>query len=62
MTGKNIAQAYEQCGPGADGTPPSEGNAFLSPAGNVSGIGSTIPDGGGAVACTMIFKGATTTT
>ena len=51
--------AYEQCGPNADGTPASEGNAFLSPAGNVSGIGSTIPTAGGADACTMIFKGAT---
>jgi hypothetical protein len=58
VTGKNIAQAWEQCGPGADGSPASEGNAFLSPAGNVSGIGSTIPDGAGAIACTMIFKGA----
>ena len=59
VLGKNISQAYEQCGPGADGNPPSEGNAFLSAAGNVSGIGSTIPNPGGAVACTMIFKGAT---
>ena len=30
LSGKNIAQAYEQCGPGADGNPPSEGNAYLS--------------------------------
>jgi hypothetical protein len=58
LAGKTIAAAYEQCGPGADGNPASEGNAFLSPAGNVSGIGSTIPDPGGAPACTMIFKGA----
>ncbi len=27
-------QAYEQCGPGADGTPATEGNAYLSPAGS----------------------------
>ena len=45
LVGKNIAAAYEQCGPGADGIPAREGNAFLSPAGNVSGVGSTIPDG-----------------
>jgi hypothetical protein len=58
LAGKNIAAAWEQCGPGADGSPASEGNAFLSPAGNVSGFGSTIPNPGGAPACTMIFKGA----
>ena len=57
LTGKNIAAAYEQCGPGADGNPPSEGNAFLSPAGNVSGLGSTVPPAN-LTACTMIFKGA----
>ena len=58
--GKNISEAWEQCGPGADGNPASEGNAYLSTGlGNeVSGFGSTIPDGGGAPACTMIFKGA----
>ena len=58
LTGKNISRAYEQCGPGADGNPPSEGNAFLSAAGNVSGLGSTVPPAN-LVACTMIFKGAT---
>jgi hypothetical protein len=60
LTGKNIAAAWEQCGPGADGSPASEGNAYLSTGlGNqVSGFGSTIPDPGGAPACTMIFKGA----
>lgn len=58
LTGKNISAAYEQCGPGADGNPPSEGNAFLSPAGNVSGLGSTVPPAN-LIACTMIFKGAT---
>jgi hypothetical protein len=58
LTGKNIKAAYEQCGPGADGTPASEGNAFLSTAGNVSGLGSTVPPAN-LTACTMIFKGAT---
>jgi hypothetical protein len=58
LTGKNISAAYEQCGPGADGKPPSEGNAFLSAAGNVSGLGSTVPPAN-LTACTMIFKGAT---
>ena len=58
LTGKNIRAAWEQCGPGADGTPASEGNAFLSPAGNVSGLGSTVPPAN-LIACTMIFKGAT---
>ncbi len=57
LTGRNISAAYEQCGPGADGNPPSEGNAFLSAAGNVSGIGSTVPPAN-LIACTMIFKGA----
>jgi hypothetical protein len=60
LTGKNIAAAWEQCGPGADGNPASEGNAYLSTGlgAQVSGIGSTVPDPGGAVACTLIFKGA----
>ena len=60
LVNKNVAQAWEQCGPGADGSPASEGNAYLSTGlgNNVSGLGSSIPDGGGAVACTMIFKGA----
>jgi hypothetical protein len=57
LTGKNVAAAYEQCGPGADGNPPSEGNAFLSAPGNVSGLGSTVPPAN-LSACTMIFKGA----
>jgi len=59
LTGKNIAQAWEQCGPGADGNPASEGNAYLSTAlgANVSGIGSSTVDTSG-IACTMIFKGA----
>jgi hypothetical protein len=57
LSGKTIAQAYEQCGPGADGSPPSEGNAYLSAAGNVSGIASTVPPPN-LTACTMIFKGA----
>jgi len=60
LTGKTIAAAWEQCGPGADGNPVSEGNGYLSTGlgSQVSGIGSTVPDPGGAVACTMIFKGA----
>jgi hypothetical protein len=60
LTGKTVAAAWEQCGPGADGNPASEGNAYLSTGlgSQVSGIGSTVPDPGGAVACTMIFKGA----
>jgi hypothetical protein len=60
LTGKTIAAAWEQCGPGADGSPASEGNAYLSTGlgAQVSGIASTVPNGGGAVACTMIFKGA----
>jgi hypothetical protein len=60
VTGKTVAAAWEQCGPGADGNPASEGNAYLSTGlgAQVSGIGSTVPDPGGAVACTMIFKGA----
>jgi hypothetical protein len=63
LVNKNVAQAWEQCGPGADGNPSSEGNAYLSTGlgSNVSGIGSTIPLSGGAVACTMIFKGADNT-
>jgi len=63
VTGKNIAQAWEQCGPGADGSPASEGNAYLSTGlgQNVSGLASTIPNGAGAIACTMIFKGADNT-
>ena len=63
LVNKNVAQAWEQCGPGADGNPASEGNAYLSTGlgQNVSGIASTIPNGGGAVACVMIFKGADNT-
>jgi hypothetical protein len=57
LSGKSVAQAYEQCGPGADGSPPSEGNAYLSAPGNVSGIASTVPSAN-LTACTMIFKGA----
>jgi hypothetical protein len=59
VSGKTIAQAWEQCGPGADGTPASEGNAYLSTGAgpNVSGVGSTTV--AGIDACTMIFKGAT---
>ena len=60
LTGMNMAQAWEQCGPGADGSPPSEGNAYLSTGlgANVSGRASTVPPGN-LSACTMVFKGAT---
>jgi hypothetical protein len=51
LTGKTIAQAYAQCGPGPGGS-----NTYLSPAGNVSGVGSTVIEG--LDACTMIFQGA----
>jgi hypothetical protein len=51
LTGDTIAQAYAQCGPGAGGS-----NTYLSPAGNVSGVGSTVI--AGIDACTMIFQGA----
>ena len=44
--------------PGRRRRPPSEGNAFLSAAGNVSRFGSTVPPAN-LTACTMIFKGAT---
>jgi hypothetical protein len=59
LTGKNIAAAWEQCGPGADGSPASEGNAYLSTGlgANVSGIASSTVDTSG-IACVMIFKGA----
>jgi hypothetical protein len=59
LTGKSIAAAWEQCGPGADGSPASEGNAYLSTGlgANVSGLGSSTVDTSG-IACTMIFKGA----
>jgi hypothetical protein len=57
LTGKNVAQAWEQCGPGADGSPASEGNAYLSPPTAVSGYGSTVPPAN-LTACTLIFKGA----
>jgi len=63
LTGKNVSEAWEQCGPGADGSPASEGNAYLSTGlgNNVSGIASTVPNGGGAVGCVMIFKGVDNT-
>jgi hypothetical protein len=60
VAGKTVAQAYEQCGPGADGSPASEGNAYLSPPNAVSGYGSTVPPTN-LTACTMIFKGSATT-
>jgi hypothetical protein len=59
LLGKDIAAAWEQCGPGADGNPANSGNAYLSTGlgAQVSGKGSTTVDTSG-VACTMIFKGA----
>jgi hypothetical protein len=51
LSGKTIAQAYNACGPGPGGS-----NTYLSPPGNVSGVGSTVV--AGIDACTMIFKGA----
>jgi hypothetical protein len=51
LSGDTIAQAYAQCGPGPGGS-----NTYLSPPGNVSGVGSTVV--AGIDACTMIFKGA----
>jgi hypothetical protein len=55
LSGKNIAQAWEQCGPGADGVPASEGNAYLSPPANVSGIASLAPPF--SAACALVFRG-----
>jgi hypothetical protein len=55
LSGKTIAQAYDICGPAGV----QSDNAFLSPAGNVSGVGSTTITG--IDACTMIFKGADNT-
>jgi hypothetical protein len=62
LAGKTIAQAWEQCGPGADTTPASEGNAYLSTGlgPNVSGIASTVPPSD-IPGCTMVFKGADNT-
>ena len=51
LTGDTIQQAYNQCGPGPGGS-----NTYLSPAGNTSGVASTVV--AGIDACTMAFKGA----
>jgi hypothetical protein len=53
--GTTIAQAWERCGPGADG--PGEVNAYLSPAGAVSGRASTAPPSN-FNGCTLVFKRA----
>jgi hypothetical protein len=55
-----ISQAWEQCGPGADGNPPSEGNAYLSMGigPNVSGILDSTIDNWNFIGCVLIFKGA----
>jgi hypothetical protein len=58
LAGKNIAQAWERCGPGAD-TPP-EVNAYLSPPTAVSGTFSTVgssPGLGNFAGCTLVFNG-----
>lgn len=60
LVGKNIAQAWERCGPGAD-TPP-EVNAYLSPPTAVSGTFSTVgssPGLGNWAGCTLVFNGPT---
>jgi hypothetical protein len=56
VSGKTIAQAWEQCGPGADGTPASEGNAYLSGTANVSGIAHVAPPFNFS-ACALVFRG-----
>jgi hypothetical protein len=58
LSGKNIAQAWEQCGPGADGTPPSEGNAYLSTGlgPQVSGV-AHINAPFNTNACVLVFRG-----
>jgi hypothetical protein len=48
-----IAQAWEQCGPGADTAP--EVNAYLSPPTAVSGKASTAPPSNWG-ACVLVFK------
>ena len=45
LSGKTIAQAYEQCGPGADGNPAARATPTCRAAGNVSGVGSTTARG-----------------
>jgi hypothetical protein len=59
LVNKNIAQAWERCGPGAD-TPP-EVNAYLSPPTAVSGTFSTVGPtfSGNLAGCTLVFNGPT---
>ena len=52
-----IAQAWERCGPGADG--PGEVNAYLSPPGAVSGTISTSPPSN-FPGCNLVFKQSAT--
>ena len=52
LVGKNIAQAWAACGPGAA----SSQNAYLSPSGSVSGRASTVPPNN-YPACTLVFNG-----
>jgi hypothetical protein len=56
VAGDTIGQAWEQCGPGADGNPPSSGNAYLSTPNALSGRASTAPPAN-LTACTMVFRG-----
>jgi hypothetical protein len=53
-SGTTIAQAWERCGPGADG--PGEVNAYMSPPGAVSGRTSTAPPSN-FNGCTLVFNG-----
>jgi hypothetical protein len=53
-SGTTIAQAWERCGPGADG--PGEVNAYLSPRSGVSGRVSTAPPSN-FNGCSLTFNG-----
>jgi len=52
LSGKNIAQAWATCGPGAG----AAHNAYLSPATGVSGRASTAPPSN-FNGCTLVFRG-----
>jgi hypothetical protein len=52
LSGKNIAQAWATCGPGAG----ASHNAYLSPATGVSGRASTAPPSN-FNGCTLVFRG-----
>jgi len=51
VANKTVAQAYAACGPAGK-------NAYLSPAGTISGKASTAPQSNFGV-CTLVFKGPT---